>query len=335
MYRIDLKTGETLTLTGKKSHQKIHFIEAQQQTVEITFVNNRDTFVIPENAVITMAGDVAEDHHHPMFIAEGTVSADRQSVIFEVNTRTEEYCQRIHKSNSLCLVDIYIKMPGEQHSNRLVRFSALADARLYIEGAPPAPLSSYYTSNQIDDLMKNISKTKSFNEPSIYIRTLSAGQQAQASVTLAENSDSIDMSFDFAIPSGFNGAPGSQGPAGNNGYTVHPVEYIYFDSVYGTVCYLDADNCIAPLGYQAEPWHKIKLYICSANPAVSGDIVLTCGNNQLTVNVQSTPQLALWELAEPVSGRILIQRNVNDPADTLKDASGNVITALVIDWRSC
>ena len=82
MYRIDLKTGETLTLTGKKSPQKIHFIEAQLQTVEITFVNNRDIFIIPENALITMAGDIAEDNHRPMFIAEGIISDDRQSVIF-------------------------------------------------------------------------------------------------------------------------------------------------------------------------------------------------------------------------------------------------------------
>ena len=335
MYRIDLKTGESLTRTGKKSQQKIHFIEAQQQTVEITFINNRDTFIIPENAVITMAGDVAEDNHHPMFIAEGTVSSDRQSVIFEVNTYTEEYCQRIHSSNSLCLVDIYIKMHGEKHSKRLVRFTAFADARLYIEGAPPAPLSSYYTSNQIDDLLKNIPRAKSFNEPSIYIRTIAADQEAQASVTLTENESSIDLSFDFAIPSVSNGSPENQEPVNSDVYTVHPVEYIYFDSVYGTVCYLDTDNYISPLSYQAEPWHKIKLYICSANQVISGDIVLVCGNNKLTVNVQATPQLVLWELAEPVSGRILIQRNVDDPADTLKDASGNVITALVVDWRSC
>ena len=143
------------------------------------------------------------------------------------------------------------------------------------------------------------------------------------------------MSFEFAVPSGFNGTPGSQGPAGSNGYTVHPVEYIYFDSVYGTVCYLDADNYIATLGYQAEPWHTIKLYICSADPAINGDIVLNCGTNSLTVNVQATPQLTTWELAEPVSGKILIQRNVDAPEDTLKDSDGNIVTALVVDWRSC
>ena len=82
MFRIDLETGDLITPTGKKSLQKIHFIEAQIQEFDFSFIQNRSTYIIPEDAVLSIAGDVCENNNIPMFYAEGQVADDRKSVKF-------------------------------------------------------------------------------------------------------------------------------------------------------------------------------------------------------------------------------------------------------------
>ena len=279
MFRIDLETGKILTLSGKKSTKKIHFIEAQTQTLELEFVKDGQIFAIPENAVLTIAGDVCEDRNHPMFIADGKVSADRKSVTFEINTCTEEYFQRIHSSNTVCLVDVNIQLPGESRSSRLTRFIALADARIYVDGITPQPLNEYYTKEQIDQL-------------------LAAGGSTTA------------------VP----------------GYRYLTLDHIYFHQSYGAVGYLDSNNNLTSLEFVAEPVSNIQLFICSDSTA-AGNIVLACGNNRVTVPVTTTPQRFDWQLQEPLQGIIDISRQYTEADDTLKDSSGSVVSALVIDWR--
>ena len=280
MFRIDLENGEILTLSGKKSTKKIHFIEAQIQTLELEFVQNGQIFTIPENAVLTIAGDVCEDRNHPMFLSTGKVSDDQQSVTFEINTCTEEYCQRIHTSNTVCLVDVNIQLPEEKRSRRLTRFSALADARIYVDGIAPLQLNEYYTKEQIDQLLAN-----------------GGGSAA-------------------AVP----------------GYRYLTLDHIYFHQTYGAVGYLDSNNNLTSLEFIAEPVSHIQLFICS-DSAAAGSIVLTCGSNRIIIPVTATPQLFDWQLQEPVQGIIDISRLDTDPDDTLKDPSGSVASAMVIDWR--
>ncbi len=325
MFRIDLNTGETLTLSGKKSTRKIHFIEAQQQTFDLTFVRGDEQYIIPANAALTMAADIAGHRNNPIFLAEGTVSADGKSVRFVVDTRTEEYSQRIHNINTDCMVDIYIKLPGEDHDRRLVRLTAMADPRIYADGVPPMPLNNYYTKVQIDRLLNNPFENFTFATPEATIRALPAGSTPEVSAGLKNNSDALTFNFDFAIPAG---------DKGDDGFSYTPLEQIFYHSVYGTVCHLDSTYNLTTLGFICEPWHTIKLWLCSADAQTSGNIVLTCGNNRFTASVTGTPQMFEWHLSEAVSGKITIQRAVDDPADTLKDASGNPLTLLAVDWRA-
>ena len=354
MFRIDLKTGDFVTLTGKKSHQQLHFVEAQLQSFDFSFVRNREIYPIPEGAILTMAGDVGENNNAPIFVATGQVSSDRQSVKFDVDTYTEEYCQRVKNSATLCFVDIYIKTPDSERNTRLVRFHALADSRLYIEEIPPQPLSNYYSKTEVDSLFSSIANPIKLVSPVTVTETLPGGMPAQAQVSLKTQNNQTQLTFNFAIPAGERGPqgekgeqglPGERGTQGNRGekgekgdqgdpgFTPVPVDHIYFHDTYGLVSYLDENNELVPLGYQAEPWHEIKLYLCSKDPDCSGNIVLTCGGNRLVAAVGAVPQLIEWQLQNAPSGLIKITRETSDNADTLKDASGNTVTALLVDWR--
>ena len=279
MFRIDLESGAVLTASGKKSSRQIHFIEAQEQTLELAFVQDNDLYIIPEDAIITLYCDTVEDRNHPMFSANGTVSADRKSVVFEINTATEEYCQRIHSSNTFCMVDVNIQLPGESRSSRLTRFIALADARIYVDGITPQPLNEYYTKEQIDQLLAGGGSTT-------------------------------------AVP----------------GYRYLTLDHIYFHQTYGAIGYLDSNNNLTSLEFVAEPVSNIQLFICSDSTA-AGNIILACGNNRVTVPVTTTPQRFDWQLQEPLQGIIDISRQYTEADDTLKDSSGSVVSALVIDWR--
>ena len=276
MFRIDLESGAVLTASGKKSSRQIHFIEAQEQTLELAFVQDNDLYIIPEDAIITLYCDTVEDRNHPMFSANGTVSTDRKSVVFAINTATEEYCQRIHSSNTFCMVDVNIQLPGEKRSRRLARFTALADARLYIDGVAPVQLGEYYTKAETDKLL--------------------------ATATVA-------------------------------GYQHLTTDHCYFHQSYGAVAYLDEHNNLTSLYYIPEEITCHRIVLCSSNSNITGNIVLACGNNRITVPVTAAPQLFVWALPETQSGIIEITRQCSDPADTLKNASGAIVTALIVDWR--
>lgn len=108
----------------------------------------------------------------------------------------------------------------------------------------------------------------------------------------------------------------------------------YYHADYGTVSYLDDDNSIEALGYQATGWSKIKLWPVTADSSVIGNIALTVGTERFVVAVGSTVSMSELTFSAPVTGIITIVRNTTDAADTLKDGSGNVVTALVVDWRA-
>lgn len=332
MFRIDLQTGEIVTPTGKKSQQTVHFIEAQLQEFDFAFVNYREIQTLPEGAQLTMVGDVSENNNLPMFIARGELSEDRRSVHFSVNTYTQEYCQRVRCSSTKCFVDIYIQLPNEEYDRRLVRFHALADARLYVDNLPPQPLSQYYSKEEIDRLLAEINVTNAlpFGQPGCTTTTLPPGEEAQVQLSLQNINNQNILNFDFALPAGI---PGATGPAGAPGHAPIPVERIYYHETYGLVSYLDANNSVRALGYYAEPWHQIKLWMCSLDNTSSGNIVLRCQNNQLIAPVAPQPQLVNWVLTEPVSGLVEITRLTTDSADTLQTSDNAKVTALLVDWR--
>ena len=186
----------------------------------------------------------------------------------------------------------------------------------------------YYNKSEIDELLKNTGANLTFLPPEVSTVTLQPGEEAYANVNISTENAQARLSFEFAIPGGTKGDPGEQGPPG----LFHPpVEQIYFDENYGIVSYLDANNSLKVLGFQAEAWHKIKLWICSADANIAGNIVLVCGENRRNVYVNSQLQSVEWVLDTPVSGKVEITRDVSDPLDTLKNSSGTIISAMVID----
>lgn len=111
------------------------------------------------------------------------------------------------------------------------------------------------------------------------------------------------------------------------------VDHIYYHDTYGTVIYLDDDNPMDVVGYQAQPWENIDLYLVSADPSVTGNIVLTTGDNRIVAPVTASVSKVAWCLTDYVSGLVSITRNTEDPEDTLKDGD-NIVTALLVDWRA-
>lgn len=124
--------------------------------------------------------------------------------------------------------------------------------------------------------------------------------------------------------------PLGQGSGG--AVTPFTAQCFYHDS-YGTVCYWDDDNALEVVGYQAEVWKSLDLYIVSADSSVTGNIVLTLGDNRLVAPVSAALTKVTWDLTIPAAGLITISRNTTDAEDTLKDSDGNVVTALLVDWR--
>lgn len=133
MFYIDLADGRMRTASGSKTAALMHLVEAQMQEFEFAFFQDRRLYTIPEDSTLVIAGDVVENNETPAFSATGIVADDRQSVKFFISTNSLEYQQRIRASNTPCFVDICIKSAGDADFRRLVRFNAIADARLNIE----------------------------------------------------------------------------------------------------------------------------------------------------------------------------------------------------------
>ncbi len=109
------------------------------------------------------------------------------------------------------------------------------------------------------------------------------------------------------------------------------VNRVFAHDTYGTVAYLDADNRMDLSGYFAEGISSIDLWLVSASN-VTGNIVLTVGNDRFTVPVTSAVTKQTLSLSNNAVGKISIVRDTADSADTLNDGT-DAVTALVVDWR--
>ena len=359
MFYIDLQTGKILTASGRLSNRPVRFIDAQIQEFDFAFFDGKTLYTFPENVQVTITGDVTENKFTPMFIAYGVIADDRKSVKFMIDTYTEEYFQRVKNSSTCCYVDICLQYPAVEHPVRLARFHAFADVRLASAGEPPQPLSNYYTKAEIDTILENYTPSGSsflINQPQANTTAVSAATPANVAISINGSGEEAFLCFDFTIPQGEKGdkgdtgAAGPQGEKGDKGDTgaVGPqgekgekgapsgspaVDHIFYHSTYGIVSYLDKNNSITVINYQAVPWNTINLWLCSYDAATSGNIVLNCGNNQLVAPVSPAVSKITWQLTEPVSGMITITRDTTNSLDTLKDSANAVVTAMLVDWR--
>jgi hypothetical protein len=85
-------------------------------------------------------------------------------------------------------------------------------------------------------------------------------------------------------------------------------------------------------GYFADGISQFELYLVSATPEITGNIVLTVGGESFTVPVTDVVKKVAINPKTAIKGIISIVRNTANNADTLNDGT-DAITALVVDWR--
>ena len=110
------------------------------------------------------------------------------------------------------------------------------------------------------------------------------------------------------------------------------VQRVFAHDVYGTVAYLDANNTMDLSGYFAEGITQFDLWLVSATPEITGNIVLTIGSETFTVPVSGSVAKVTINPEESPHGIVSIGGDTASEADTLNDGT-DAITALVVDWR--
>lgn len=125
---------------------------------------------------------------------------------------------------------------------------------------------------------------------------------------------------------------GGTGLGGENPGTKFMVCRIFAHDDYEAVAYLDENNSMELAGYYAGGIGRIELYLVSANPACSGNIVLTVNGESFTVLVGAAIGKVTLVPVAPLSGKIAIARNAANAADTLKNGNA-IVAALAVDWR--
>ena len=217
MFVIDLATGNILDSSGEFAACPIRFTGNQLEKFDFSFVKGTEQYRLPENCQIVMMGDVAEHYNTPAFISFGTISPDRCTAEFEINTSTEEYAQRVRASNTPCFADIVLYAPETSQYKRLVRIHAIADKRLDAEGRPPEPLKKYYTKEEIEALINAGNFNLTVSEVKAIM--LEYGESPYANMEIVNENDLQKLNFTIAVPAGKPGIQGIQGEKGSDGKT--------------------------------------------------------------------------------------------------------------------
>ena len=112
------------------------------------------------------------------------------------------------------------------------------------------------------------------------------------------------------------------------------VKRVFAHDTYGTVAYLDANNSMDISGYFAEGISRFELWLVSATPIITGNIVLNIGGETFKVPVTGKVSKVVIAPSSAVKGIISIARDTASAEDTLNDGADS-ITAFVVDWRCC
>lgn len=206
MFFIDLATGDIANSNGEKLSQPIHFTGFQKDDIEFSFISGTEPYILPENCGIVLLADIAEHYNTPMIAAFGTISAERSSAVFRIDTLTEEYFHRVKASNTPCFVDICLQDPANDFSKRLVRFNAIADRKLTLNTRPPEPLKKYYSKEQIDELLSAWEFDFAVAETTAIM--LDYGEKPYADLSINRENNQYQLNFSIAIPAGKTGQAG-------------------------------------------------------------------------------------------------------------------------------
>jgi hypothetical protein len=155
MFYIDLKMGTLVNSVGKANNVNMpHFVNGEKEI--FTFIFRNGSCELGEDffsGEFYLNGATRFNCISPCFRALGSPDPATKSVSFEVDTYTEEYLNQVQTPGTAIYCEILRKAPGETLDNRVALFMAQADPRVYIEGVPPAPVSKYYTANEVDALL--------------------------------------------------------------------------------------------------------------------------------------------------------------------------------------
>ena len=135
-------------------------------------------------------------------------------------------------------------------------------------------------------------------------------------------------------PEGQPGADGTDGAEGPAIVADPAVEFTFINETYGRCVQLD--SATPTMNFAAPVWDvkKIRLRVVSANPDVTGEIILIAkfGNTELDyvgIEVGATPAMAEITFLDPQSGPFSLRRDYGSDNDTLKD--GEPVTALILN----
>lgn len=135
-------------------------------------------------------------------------------------------------------------------------------------------------------------------------------------------------------PEGQPGANGTDGAVGPSIVSDPAVEFTFMNETYGRCVQLDATT--PTMNFAAPVWDvkKIRLRVVSANPDVTGNIVLVPRVNSVeleahTVAVGGTPSAVEITLPSAQSGLFSLRRDYSSDNDTLQD--GEPVTALILN----
>lgn len=354
MYYIDLKTGVLVGSNGVPIDEQLHLVEAQEQEFEFAFFDTPGVLLtIPSGASLLLAANTTEKAETAMVYATGTISTDRKSVSFTLDTYTSEYFAQVLVSGTECKIDINILYAGATRNTRLARLEALADVRVVVAGQPPTPATYYLSKDETFAalgtaplLEYSVDGSTGWHETQTaadrYYRATPQGipeswQEPGEAIELVVGPQGEKGDAGNTGPQGETGPTGPQGIQGETGASgrAQIIEYgTAYHEVYGEVfCFSLTTPEMWFQGYQARAVTQIKLALVTADETVTGNIVLTVGTERFVVPVTATLSWVTLTLATPFIGRLAIVLDPDDPDMTMVDGEDNVIGTLVADWE--
>ena len=122
--------------------------------------------------------------------------------------------------------------------------------------------------------------------------------------------------------------------SGNDYYSTPSALSVETDETYGQVGVLDDTHTFSLVGYKEVK--KLKLRVISADPYITGNIVINAFNETFIVYISN--ELTWIELTptQIYNGLVTLTRDTNNQLDTLKetiDDETNIISVKIIDWR--
>ena len=61
--------------------------------------------------------------------------------------------------------------------------------------------------------------------------------------------------------------------------------------------------------------------------------MLRIGSARVAAPVRNILEMTELVFPLPLTGNLTLERDADDPRDTLRDAGDNIVTALAVDWR--